>query len=1150
MDGIMLNGTLTAFQGFVNDAYKEGGTGGNTIAYANGEGKVTVASSRGLESGNRDKVYAFSRDVNLKFVNNSTRIRFYNAIVEQFGGDASKIPEDVKYHMKLKDYGGLSRKTLSGGYVTAQNCDFENRFNSGRPLDAERVKKVLDAIAKDEAAHPEGVAERLFQKLERIMLKGGSDASAKMCECLKNFFERMSGRYGEGEDRSQDLAKIEDICGKLLRMDEFDGGLDDLNSYFSECLGKVDAGKREWFQHVFDALKGHLSDRHQVDRGAVSFDRIRNVLVDPGEKPTDEICRSLKAFVDEFDTSSYARHENDFKARAEDLARARSPDARLDALDKLNELLQSCLPRANDLSSDEAKQHARACRKMLFGFMDRQREAFPVKDPEIWGKALQRKYQRLLEGADSDRTVLSFLKDTYKEMFRKAYDSSAKGVPDGNRTLLANYGRLDAIVHELLNESAGDVRATENTAGKLWRCVEDSLSVLERREGKAEADWARQAFGHFLDITFGYRPETSEPQLLEPGLEEANGNANVERPVPAAQGVAQPDGGDGTNKSEREKLLDQVAEQLRGTSSPVYKQIREKLLGAANEYVNMEISAALRQTVNALVEKGIAEEAAIDESLNSKNGVSALAAKLDAQLTDKEFTDRVAKEDFGFQKLNDDMVEMSKGASHACQSDPFVEVEGESGDIVETLHRRDPQGKVCKMIYADMTAFLCKYNSTVKTQEEVSGRDTAPDALGHVIGNGYVTRSSGEWHYNETGPNPLDGWMIRAKQKYAGNQRRLDSEIETDMLFGAMPCLAGDKDRAGALKFLCRNMELCGRTLTAQERANAAAFVKAFLDAAHSPQTGLKEGPIGSTYYNGLMLLQFCGPSGLIAGVDVFSGDTKQNVDRLMKLARKDPNQDQDLAELLGHAKRNYENTLRMTFRRWITGARKRGDRYFLGGPLGCGSFGNDPKIVSRIWAEEFVAYGGDMKFVYDKYGRDVNAQSFKDAFKEALRQRNVAMNDPVATIGPVGTASVMPNVKVNTDIPSGDLGKEAALGDENDLMGDQKRDNVLESELLAELQQNKGTLNGIRSAYAMTLNSLSRKLKFFNMGKLNTREKGAYLKFLKKVDEILENPRKTLEALKTELRKAMYESTIDRGLTMRITQSLETVEKFYKEQG
>ena len=88
-----------------------------------------------------------------------------------------------------------------------------------------------------------------------------------------------------------------------------------------------------------------------------------------------------------------------------------------------------------------------------------------------------------------------------------------------------------------------------------------------------------------------------------------------------------------------------------------------------------------------------------------------------------------------------------------------------------------------------------------------------------------------------------------------------------------------------------------------------------------------------------------------------------------------------DNNEVFKRAEENYKKMLHKTIRSWIVTARESGAKYFVGGPIGCGAFYNDVKLVAQVFAEEFRDYGGDMHFIYPFSGLDAKYVAFEKAF-------------------------------------------------------------------------------------------------------------------------------------------------------------------------
>ena len=90
------------FLNFVSFANKEKATG-NATGVARLDGTTTLGD-RTITVTKSDHVGKMKRSQDIKNANDDVRAAFKNAIIEMFG-DESKIPEDVKKAMLLKDYG-------------------------------------------------------------------------------------------------------------------------------------------------------------------------------------------------------------------------------------------------------------------------------------------------------------------------------------------------------------------------------------------------------------------------------------------------------------------------------------------------------------------------------------------------------------------------------------------------------------------------------------------------------------------------------------------------------------------------------------------------------------------------------------------------------------------------------------------------------------------------------------------------------------------------------------------------------------------------------------------------------------------------------------------------------------------------------------
>lgn len=89
----------------------------------------------------------------------------------------------------------------------------------------------------------------------------------------------------------------------------------------------------------------------------------------------------------------------------------------------------------------------------------------------------------------------------------------------------------------------------------------------------------------------------------------------------------------------------------------------------------------------------------------------------------------------------------------------------------------------------------------------------------------------------------------------------------------------------------------------------------------------------------------------------------------------------------------SYGKGLQDRFDKWAKLCADSGIDYMIGGPVGCGAFGNDPQKVARAMARAWAKYGnGDYVYAqykdFDNGGEDETAQIFHREFEEAQRMK------------------------------------------------------------------------------------------------------------------------------------------------------------------
>lgn len=321
-----------------------------------------------------------------------------------------------------------------------------------------------------------------------------------------------------------------------------------------------------------------------------------------------------------------------------------------------------------------------------------------------------------------------------------------------------------------------------------------------------------------------------------------------------------------------------------------------------------------------------------------------------------------------------------------CKENPFSSIAGQTAEIVQKIARENPKAKICTEIAADATHWGCGIFAGWNTQEESTLKNTDPELGAHLMGKGLIKPEIfGEGNQEQLrarytqGPDHLStvaGWMTHAK--YAGVEK-------SDLLFSSMPTFGNEFtswDLDGNTDFSCLVYQR-GRGVvpTEDERAN----VRACNDMLYQ-KYGNGHHDVSSKQFEEAAYLLMCG------GFDTLHGDPDAVVESVIKLVKSGEHKTVDATtgrSPLDKAKAVYEDTVRQSVRAWIATARKRGDTHFVGMAVGCQTFKNDPKVVAKIIAEEFVIGGGKMKYVYANYkGEDFCAAIFEEAFKTAWENR------------------------------------------------------------------------------------------------------------------------------------------------------------------
>lgn len=225
-----------------------------------------------------------------------------------------------------------------------------------------------------------------------------------------------------------------------------------------------------------------------------------------------------------------------------------------------------------------------------------------------------------------------------------------------------------------------------------------------------------------------------------------------------------------------------------------------------------------------------------------------------------------------------------------------------------------------------------------------------------------------------------------------------------------------------------------------------------------------------SRYHDMMMCTLFAADKLREVGVDIFSSDTDKNAEKLLKLIVSG-----NYRDILETANRNYVATLTRQVENLVISLEKRGVKQFIGGPAGCGFFGNDSKLVAKIYADVFSRH--NVKFVFaNRDGvKSKHIKIWKDAFRAAAVRRQCEVR--LYGLGKIGSEGGL----------GGGLLLDEAGGTREFTIRAIKDANVTD----------------LRGGYAFALNLCSRKLEALKDA--TPQEKANYQAFLGNAKEIIE---------------------------------------------
>ena len=360
-------------------------------------------------------------------------------------------------------------------------------------------------------------------------------------------------------------------------------------------------------------------------------------------------------------------------------------------------------------------------------------------------------------------------------------------------------------------------------------------------------------------------------------------------------------------------------------------------------------------------------------------------------INDDEFLKKIGEIDLNIVSCNKYIGDDERWKSPAT-SKVFKVIEGGTSHVIRELHESNPDEKIAVMIYADATN-CGGYFESATTQEEEVFRDMGPVVPCHLLSKGLILKSELYGHTvlpyddiptymnkkasDELSLSPAVGFAIDAKLLFDGSEKF--HLIPFRALFCAMPSLSGEKvnfDVNGTVLRRCYTeceyLKNQNKRLNSSEICNNA---KIFVEKLYQKRIDHKDvvGRMDSDEFKRAMILCMCSDE---CSVHYNNQGEDAAMEKLICCAIEGDNN-----EVFKRAEENYKKMLHKTIRSWIVTARESGAKYFVGGPIGCGAFYNDVKLVAQVFAEEFRDYGGDMHFIYPFSGLDAKYVAFEKAF-------------------------------------------------------------------------------------------------------------------------------------------------------------------------
>lgn len=265
MSGVNLNPLAQIFQDFADNRIDEDTLRNRAVKLNFGVREVTIKDVNNAAAQDKEvRHLGFFQRSAKKERNNDIRRTFYNFIVNQFGGDASKIPDSVRNVMKLEDYGGLT-KDLSGGVVGDGGEAMENRFNGGHRLSHSRIRTVLAAMKEAKAA------EAVGNILQDCISDAGTVTRARMRCALPEILDKLGGVFsptakeelGASFKESLENGGIDSVSNmSSVKRDDTEKAINSLIATLDAAARRLTSKKeKQAFQGAVDKFKADVQIR-------------------------------------------------------------------------------------------------------------------------------------------------------------------------------------------------------------------------------------------------------------------------------------------------------------------------------------------------------------------------------------------------------------------------------------------------------------------------------------------------------------------------------------------------------------------------------------------------------------------------------------------------------------------------------------------------------------------------------------------------------------------------------------------------------------------------------------------------------------------------------------------------------------------------